>query len=70
MRFTTAFGPWREIFKLGAYVVYLYFYYRIIIGYMGLNIESIKNEKGQREDELFYKDYDIVTKIMINFFDI
>ena len=41
-----------------------------MIGYMGLNIESIKNEKGQREDELFYKDYDIVTKIMINFFDI
>ena len=37
---------------------------------MGLNVESIKNEFGVREDEQFYKDYDIVTKLMINFFDV
>lgn len=37
---------------------------------MGLNVESIKNENGIRDDSLYYKDYDIITKIMINFFDV
>jgi len=37
---------------------------------MGLNVESIKNEYGVREDNEFYKNYDIITKLMLNIFDI
>ncbi len=37
---------------------------------MGLNIENIKNAQGIREDEQYYKDYDLVTKFMLNIFDV
>jgi hypothetical protein len=40
------------------------------LGYMGLNLESIKNEKGVREDEHIYPGYDWITKGMLHFFDV
>ena len=37
---------------------------------MSLRMESINDSNGQREDAHIYKDYDVLTKIMIKCFDI
>ncbi len=42
----------------------------ILLGYMGLNLENIKNDKGIREDINFYDEYDSLTKFFLFFFDV
>jgi hypothetical protein len=51
MQFTIALDPWKAMNKLEEFVVNLIILFDNFKGYMGLNVESIKNEFGVREDE-------------------
>jgi hypothetical protein len=37
---------------------------------MGLNVENIKNDEGEREDKAYYEGYDVLTKFFLRFFDV